>query len=331
LTRQQIASWTFPVFVFSVSVLIALAARHFLLLLLSRRARRYDFSAVLLESVRLPSLLWCVAAALAIAIHNAEAPRALEYWAHKSLSAFVIISITVVIASVAVRMVSGYGERNKIPFAVAGLSRTLIYIIVFSVGLLMLLALFEVRITPILTALGVGGLAVALALQDTLANLFAGIHILVEEPISVGHFIELTEGQKGTVLDIGWRTTRIRTFGNNILVIPNQKITSGILTNYSLNDTRVIAEILIVAAHHADPNRIAAIAMDAAVDVEGALSEPAPVVLFDPGIVATHMQMKMLVHVTSILERGRVQSQIRVRIHESFLREGIPFPEVRAA
>jgi small-conductance mechanosensitive channel len=329
LNRQQIAIWTLPVLVFSVSALVALAARHFLLLLLSRRASRYEFPAALLDSVRLPSVLWCVAAALAIAIHNAQPPRALEYWAHKSLGAFVIISITLVIASVAVRMVSGYGERNKIPFAAAGLSRTLIYIFVFSVGLLMLLGLFEVRITPILTALGVGGLAVALALQDTLANLFAGIHILVEEPISVGHFIELTEGQKGTVQDIGWRTTRIRTFGNNILVIPNQKITSGILTNYSLKDARVIAEIVIVAAHYADPNRIAAIAMDA-VDVEGALAEPAPVVLFDPGIVATHMQMKMLVHVMSIHERGRVQSQIRARIHEAFLREGVPFPEVRA-
>jgi small-conductance mechanosensitive channel len=330
LTRQQIASWTLPVLVFSISALIALIFRHFLLFFLSRRAPRFEFSAVLLESVRLPSVLWCVAIALAIAIHNAHPPPTLEYWAQKSIGAFVIISITLVIASIAVQMVAVHGERNKIPFAVAGLSRTLIYIFVFSVGLLMLLSQFEVRITPILTALGVGGLAVALALQDTLANLFAGIHILVEEPISVGDFIELTEGQKGTVLDIGWRTTRVQTFGNNVLVIPNQKITSGILTNYRLKDARVIAEITIVAAHDAEPDRIAAIAMDAAADVDGALPEPAPVVLFDPGVLPTHMQMKMLVHVPSILDRGRVQSQIRVRIHEAFVRQGIPFPGVRA-
>lgn len=314
---------------FSVAALIAVVVRHFLLLFLRRRAPRFPFSAVLLEAVRFPSVLWCLVVALAIAIHNAQPPPALEYWAQKSLGAFAIISITLVIASIAVEMVSVYGERNKIPFAVAGLSRTLIYIFVFSVGLLMLLGQFDVRITPILTALGVGGLAVALALQDTLANLFAGIHILVEEPISVGHFIELTEGQKGTVRDIGWRTTRIHTFGNNVLVIPNQKITSGILTNYSLKDVRVIAEVVIVAAHHADPDRIAALAMDAAAETEGALQDPAPVVVFDPGVLSTHMQMKMLVHVPTILDRTRIQSQIRARIHSAFLREGIPFPEIR--
>jgi small-conductance mechanosensitive channel len=331
LTRQQITSWTYPVLVFSVATLVALVARHFLLLFLRRRATRFPFSAVLLESVRFPSILWCVAIALAIAIHNAQPPPTLEYWAQKSLGAFVIISITLVIASVAVQSIAVYGERNKIPFAVAGLSRTLIYIFVFSVGLLMLLGQFDVRITPILTALGVGGLAVALALQDTLANLFAGIHILVEEPISVGHFIELAEGQKGTVHDIGWRTTRIHTAGNNMLVIPNQKITSGILTNYSLKDVRVIADIVIVAAHHADPNQIAALAMDAAAATQGVLQEPAPVVVFDPGVLATHMQMKMLVYVPTVLDRTRLQSEIRARIHDAFIREGIPFPEVRAS
>jgi small-conductance mechanosensitive channel len=316
--------------VFSVATLIALAARHILLLFLKRGAPRFPFWGVLLHAVRFPSVLWCVAAALAIAIHVAQPPPALEYWAQKSLGAFVIISITLVIASIAVEMIAVYGERRQIPFAVAGLSRTLIYIFVFSVGLLMLLGQFGIQITPILTALGVGGLAVALALQDTLANLFAGIHILVEEPVSVGDFIELGEGQKGTVRDIGWRTTRIHTFGNNVLVIPNQKITSGILTNYSMKDARVIAEVVINAAHNVDPDRIAALAMEAAAETEGALQNPSPVVLFDPGDLPTHLQMKMLVYVPTILDRTRVQSQIRARIHNAFLREGIPFPEVRA-
>ena len=275
-------------------------------------------------------MLWCVAAGLAVAIHSAPGPVTFDLWAQKAIGGFVIISFTLVAAAVAVRMVTMYGERNRMPFAVAGLSKTLIYIFVFSLGLLVLLSQLGVQVAPILTALGVGGLAVALALQDTLANLFAGIHILIEEPISVGHFIETADGHKGTVRDIGWRTTRIQTFGNNILVIPNQKITSGILTNYSLYDTRVVAEVIIMASHDADPYRIADIAMDAAHGVEGALDDPPPVVLFDPGVLHTHLQMKMLVHVSGITDRGRVQSEIRVRIAEAFRREGIPFPVVKA-
>ena len=77
-------------------------------------------------------------------------------------------------------------------------------------------------------ALGVGGLA--LDVQDTLANFFAGMHILLEEPISVGHAIRLSETDEGVVTDIGWRTTRLRTGRNNIIVIPHTKIASILLT-----------------------------------------------------------------------------------------------------
>ena len=93
-------------------------------------------------------------------------------------------------------------------------------------------------------------IAVALALQDTLANLLAGIHILVERPIVVGDSIKLESGHEGVVTDIGWRTTRVRTGSNDMVVVPNTKITSGILVNYSLPDRRTVAEVLRVT--HAD-------------------------------------------------------------------------------
>jgi small-conductance mechanosensitive channel len=206
-----------------------------------------------------------------------------------------------------------------------------VYVFALSIAALMMLRLFEVNITPLLTALGVGGLAVALALQDTLANFFAGVHILIEEPIAVGDFIKLSTGEEGVVKDIGWRTTRIHTGGNNIVVIPNTKITSGILTNFSLPEKRVSAEVTIIAAHEADPAQIAGIAMDAAAGVEGVLEDPPPAVMFDPGILPTHMQMKLVVHVPAFYERGRVQSEIRARILDAFRREGIPLPPVRPA
>jgi len=329
LTRQQFASWTIPVLVFSVATLVALVARQVLLAFVARRASTFNFPSVLLDALRFPSVLWCVALGLAIGMHNAEVPERFEAWVHKAIGAFVIISMTLVAAAVSVRMATVYGERNRMPFAVAGLTRTLIHILVFSVGLLVLLSQLGVQVTPLLTALGVGGLAVALALQDTLANLFAGIHILIEEPISVGDYIELSEREKGVVRDIGWRTTRLATGNNSMLVIPNQKITSGILNNYTARDARTNAEIAIVAAHDADPAHIASIAMDAASGVEGVLEVPAPLVLFDPGVLPTHIGMKLIVNVPSIHQRGRIQSEIRFRIFEAFRREGIPLPVVK--
>ena len=329
MTRQQIASWTVPIVVFSVVTLLALAARQVLLAFVAKRAVTFNFPSVLLDALRFPSVLWCIALGLAVGIHNAQVPENYEAWVHKAIGAFLIISMTLVAAAVSVRMATVYGERNRMPFAVAGLTRTLIHIVVFSVGLLVLLGQLGVQVAPLLTALGVGGLAVALALQDTLANLFAGIHILIEEPISVGDYIELSEREKGVVRDIGWRTTRLATANDSTLVIPNQKITSGILTNHTARDSRTNAEIAIIAAHDADPAHIAAIAMDAASGVQGVLEEPAPVVLFDPGVLPTHMGLKLVVNVPSVHDRGRIQSEIRFRIFEAFRREGIPLPVVK--
>jgi small-conductance mechanosensitive channel len=325
LIRQNIANWTIPVIVFSVATLCALALRHVMMKMLAARAQPY-----IADAVRLPSVLWSLAIGLGVAIQNASTPPAFEYWAGKGIGAFLIISMSLAVAAVAVRMVTIYGERNRLPFAVAGLSRTLIYIVILSVALLMLLSEFNVRITPILTALGVGGLAVALALQDTLANFFAGIHILIEEPISVGDFIEISDREKGTVIDIGWRTTRILAASSSVIVIPNQKITSGILTNYNLPNQQVSAEVVINAAHHADPDRIAGLALEAASQVKGVLATPEPTVLFDPGIQPSHLSMKLVVHVGSVMARGPVQSELRKKIYDGFVRDGIPFPEVRS-
>ncbi len=85
----------------------------------------------------------------------------------------------------------------------------------------------------IITGLGVGGLAVALALQDTLSNFFAGVHILVDKPFREEDFIKLDNGTEGTVKQIGWRTTRLVTPAQNEIVVPNSKLAGSILENYS--------------------------------------------------------------------------------------------------
>ena len=318
---------TVPLATFLIALLGSLVARQVLLRLLDRKVQdRLAFAHQFVEAVRLPSILWCLALAIRIAIARAELTQAQEYWANKSIGAFVIVSMSLVAAAIFVRMIGAYGERNSMPFAVAGLSRTLIYVVMLSVAGLMLLRLFGIEITPLLTALGVGGLAVALALRDSLANLFAGIHILIEQPMVVGDFIKLASGEEGVVKDIGWRTTRVQTGVNNTIVIPNTMITSGILTNFSMPERRVFADINIVTGLDADPEQVKRIALDVAAHTEGVLTQYAPVFLFDPGVTATHLGFKLLVQVGSQGEKGGVQSNIRLRLLKRFRTEGIPMP-----
>jgi len=109
---------------------------------------------------------------------------------------------------------------------------------IYLIAILMILQFFDIEITPLLATLGLGALALGLALQPTLANLFAGVRILSDKPINVGDYIEI-ENLKGYVEDIGWHTTRIRTLPNNMVVVPNSKLADSIVVNNSLPNTDV--------------------------------------------------------------------------------------------
>ncbi|MGE5648149.1 MAG: mechanosensitive ion channel family protein [Acidobacteriota bacterium] len=318
-----------PAIVFAVAFAALMAVRQVGLGLIRRRAKGPESNAaVLADAISVPSLLWALAAAISITLHYVTlSPK----WAERAdqwIGAFIIVSLTLVAMSAAIRMAKLYGERQGMPFAVAGLSRTLIRLVVGSIGVVLLLSNFGRQLTPILTALGVGGIAVALALQDTLANFFAGIHILVERPIFVGDMIRLENGQEGVVSDIGWRTTRVRTGANDTVVIPNTKITSGILLNYSLPAKRSVIEVTVLAGREADAEQVCRIAVEEARRTAGVLEEPAPLCLFDPGVMPTHLQFKLLVNVESRAAAGAVASEVRMRVLKRFRAEGVPLPEI---
>jgi small-conductance mechanosensitive channel len=325
--EKQVIRLVEPAVAFGIALAVLLVLRHVLLRLIRRRSTGpKSNAAVLADALSFPSLLWALAAALEFALPYAELLPPWDKRADQWIGAFIIISLTLVAMSAAVRMMTMYGERQGMPFAVAGLSQTLIRLVVISIGVVMLLSNFERQITPLLTALGVGGLAVALALQDTLANFFAGIHILVERPIFVGDLIRLENGQEGVVSDIGWRTTRVRTGSNDTVVVPNTKITSGILLNYSLPEGRSVIEIPVLVSHEADAEQVCRIALEEAGRADGVLEDPAPVCLCDPGVLPTHLQFKLLVNVASRADQGHAASDIRMRLLRRFRDENVPLP-----
>lgn len=189
-----------------------------------------------------------------------------------------------------------------------------------------------IAITPILTALGVGGLAVGLALQDSLKNLFAGIHILVEKPLRVGDYIKLESGQEGYVVDIGWRTTRIRMLPNNMIVAPNSKLAESIVTNYYLPETRMSVLIPISVSYGSDPSKVEAVLTDEAAravgKVPGLLADPAPFVRFIPGFGESSLGFTLIVQVNEFVDQYLVQHELRKRILARFQKEGIfPSPQ----
>ena len=105
-------------------------------------------------------------------------------------------------------------------------------LVVYSLGFLMALSVLNIPISPILAGLGIGGLAVALAVQPTLANFFAGTYVVTEGELRVGDYIELQGGPAGYVVEVGWRSTKVRSMYNNLVIIPNSQMANSIVTNY---------------------------------------------------------------------------------------------------
>src|SRR5439155_543536 len=134
----------------------------------------------------------------------------------------------------------------------------------------------------------VGGLAVALALQDTLSNLFAGLHLLADKPIRVGDYVRLSaESVEGYVVDVGWRSTRIRMLQNNVVVVPNKRVSESIITNYDLGETRMALLIRVRVGYDADADEVQRMLEDettrAVGHVPGLLAEPPPSARLIPG------------------------------------------------
>ena len=316
-----------PLTAFVLTLLILLAARHFLLKWLYHRSRGAEtLGHIVLDTLRFPSVLWSIAAAVQLGLAISIIPAKYTGRASTAIAAFLIVSLSMVLASASVRALTTHGRRRGVALALSGLARTLIRVFIFTCAVTAVLWLYRVNITPLLTALGVGGLAVALALQDTLANFFAGIHILIEEPIALGSAIRLSSGEEGVVTDIGWRTTRLRNGANNVVVIPNTKITSGILVNYNLPDSRLAADVAVVAGYDADLEQVRRIALDETRSCDGVLAAPEPRVFFNPGVTATHLQFTVVFHVAEFGDRAPLQSEVRLRIYRRLRSEGVPLP-----
>lgn len=284
----------------------------------------------LLDSISHPSIYWVVAIGLYIALDTSHFPQKYVNYGLSLLTVLIILSITIAIANITSRLAQGALEKSAMSLPVTGLSRTVIKAVIYGLGALIILNSVGVSITPILTALGVGGLAVALALQDTLSNLFAGFHILVEKPLRVGDYIKLNTGEEGYVVDIGWRTTRIRQLANNFIIIPNNKLSQSIITNYYYPEKKMSLLVNISVSYDCDPDEVERALVEEATralgEVPGLLADPAPFVRFIPGFGESSLNFTLICQIAEYTDQYLAQHELRKRILKRFRTEGIVIP-----
>jgi small-conductance mechanosensitive channel len=318
-----------PAVAFLAAAVVALLLRS----MLTRALRRWLGPAqveTFLRAIRLPSILWCLVLGLFVAIEVVEMPRRLATQLHNILEAAIILSVTVTVAGVLSSLAAAAGERRALGMGMTGLVRTAVRGAILVIGGLVLLGSLGVQITPLLTALGVGGLAVALALQDTLSNLFAGVHLLADKPIRVGDYVKIADTIEGHVVDVGWRSTRVLMLANSVVIVPNKRVAESIIVNYDLPERRVALGIRLAVDYASDPDRIEALVVDearrAAGEVAGLLTEPGPSVKLIPGFGEYALEFTLGCHVASFVDQYEVQHELRKRILRRFRAEGIEIP-----
>ncbi len=190
-----------------------------------------------------------------------------------------------------------------------------------------LLDTFGISITPVLASLGVGSIAVALAAQDTLSNFFSGIYMLIDQPVRAGDYIRLEGNQEGTVRRIGWRSTRLEGSSNNIVVIPNSKLSSSVLVNFSMPDPETGFTVSLVTGYEVSLNRVEEVTLEVARDVVSrsgsAVASFGPVVRFTSLIDGVQFQVGFRSKTFS--DRAVLRHEFLKAIDERFKKEGIRF------
>jgi small-conductance mechanosensitive channel len=198
-----------------------------------------DWDDVVVEELRRRITLWSLLVGLWLSLGYWPMPATWRWFANNVIKTVAVASVTLAAAAIATRLIVIFGPRAVPGAPVSGLVRNIVRMVIFAVGMLIILNGLGVNITPALAALGVGGLAVALALQDPLSNLFAGVFVALARQIRIGDYVRLDSGAEGHIQDFNWHSTRIQSPAGNLVIVPNAKVSQAIVTNFSLPSREV--------------------------------------------------------------------------------------------
>ena len=320
----------FPTVGLGAGLAVGIISRSIVLPRLTRLTAHTDtrIDDVILESARGPIVIWTALLGLYIGISVAGYEPQIVEAIHKPLLAVVILSISWTVGRIAASLVRlPEGPGGAIPSA--RILSTAAQAAVLTVGFLVALQSIGISVAPILTALGVGGLAVGLALQDTLANLFAGFHILMSRQVRPGDFIELESGAQGFVEDITWRNTTVRQLPNNLLIVPNAKLAQSITINYTLPEMQQTVIIPVGVSYDDDLEQVERATIEVArsiqTDIEGAVRDFEPVVRYKE-FADSSINFSVIMRATQFTDKFLMRHEFVKRLAARYRKEGITIP-----
>ncbi len=198
---------------------------------------------------------------------------------------------------------------------------------VYAIAIMLILRqVFGIEITPLLASMGIVGLAVALALQDTLSNFFAGVYLIADRPIRIGDYVELENGMKGYVEDIGWRSVRIKMLSNNYIIIPNSKLAQSIITNYYAPEQEMSIVVPCSVSYDSDLEKVEKVTIEAAKEIQqnvaGAVKNFEPFIRYNK-FDDSNINFSIILRVEKFVDQYPVTHEFIKKLKARYDKEGI--------
>ncbi len=291
---------------------------------------KWKYDDIIISSLRGLVMVWFMLIAHSIATNVFVVSDVFSNYLNKIVFTILIISLCVFGARILIKLFTVNNlDTGNLPST--SIILNIVRVIIFLIGLMLVLQVFGITIAPLLTALGVGGLAVALALQETLSNLFAGIQIIASKKIRNNDYVKLDSGHEGYILDITWRNTIIKTFQNNLVVIPNSKLSSAIITNYNFPETELSMFIDLNVSYESDLEFVEKITIETANElinkIDACVKGFLPVVRYR-NFADSSIYFTLTIRVNSFENQFEVKHLFIKALHRKFKELGIeiPFP-----
>lgn len=322
-----------PLLVIAVSLLLGVLIKLVLVRHLSAWAKRtaIKWDDVLIENIRRWVPYWALIIGLYIAADMWTVSNNFLPFLDKILISAAILTVTVAAANISSTAIAMIADRGEGELAVSSLSRNITRIVVFIIGGLIILKSLGISITPILGTLGIGGLAVALALQDTISNIFSGIYMTMAKHVRLGDFVKLESGEEGYVADIGWRATKVRMLPNNIVIIPNSKLAQSVITNYYMPETEMAVLVQVGVHYKSDLKKVERITIEVGQEVlkeiQGGVPEFTPFIRYHT-FNDFSIDFTVILRCKEFVDNYLIKHEFIKRLHDRFNKEGIviPFP-----
>ncbi|MFH1359650.1 MAG: mechanosensitive ion channel domain-containing protein [Candidatus Omnitrophota bacterium] len=240
-----------------------------------------------------------------------------------------IIAIVLFADKLITGLIRLYSDKVDILKTSSGVASGVVRIIVIGIGILILLDSFGVSITPIIASLGVGSLAVALALQPTLENFFSGIQLVIDKPIQVGQFIKLETGEEGYVQKIGWRSSWIRMLPNNVVVLPNKILVNAKIINYYYPSTDLAVLIQVGVHYESDLEHVERVTIEVGrevmKEVTGGIPEFEPFIRYHT-FDDFSINFTVILRAKEFVDNYLIKHEFIKRLHKRYAKKGIVIP-----